>query len=486
MDKNRLKKKNLRKLIVLYIMMTAVVITSVFFIIMVVMGFGYDANKGKLEQYGFLYFSSTPSGANVTVDGKLIGSKTPNKVNVSAGKHTVLINKDGYEAWSKTVESKAGVISWLNYAILIPKKIEIESLVNYDAIVDSLTSPKSHYMILQSESSTPTFDLVDISSNTIKSTKLTIPKTLYSEADTAGVAHSFSMEKWDSGERYVLIKHNYGDKSEWLVLDNQDAGVTKNITKLFNISISQIYFADTGGNKFYVLDTNDVRKLDLGAGTISKSLVSNVKSFAVSDLNVITFISKKDETKDQQIAGIYLESSDKSYALRTTNGSADLHISTAHYFKEDYVAISEGKKVDIFGGSYPNSDNKEATSLSVIKTINLDGSVNELNFSPAGEYVFIRSGSSFTTYDLEYNNLNKTNITSQVVDFSIKWLDNSNLWSDADSSLSIREFDGANYHKINNVLLNQDIALNHDKSYIYSINKVGEKYQLQRVKLKAS
>lgn len=486
MSKLESKKKALRKLIIVYAFMIAVVITSVVFIVMIVLGFGFDANKGQLERYGFLYFGSNPSGATVTVNGKLENSKTPSKATVSAGKYDVSIAKTGYESWQKTVDSKAGVISWLNYAILIPKSLKTEVVASYDSVFTSLASPKSHYMIIQDQAAMPTYELVDVSSKTIKNTKLTIPTDKYTDSTTVGVAHSFQIDKWDSGERYVLVKHVYGDKNEWLVLDTQDAAATKNITRVFNISIGQIYFADTSGNKYYALDTSDIRKLDLGAGTISKTLVTNVKSFDVSDLNVITFISKKIESKDQQIAGIYLESSDKSYALRTTNAAATLHISTAHYFKEDYVAISEGQKVDIFGGSYPNSDSKEATSLAVIKSLDLDGGVDELNFSPAGEYVFVRSGAGFATYDLEYNNFSKSQIDGATTVATIKWLDNSYLWSDYGNYLTIREFDGANSHKISPLITGQSVTLTRDKSYIYSLNKVGEKYQLQRVKLIAS
>lgn len=482
-QKTNQQKKVVRKLIVVYTGMVAVIISIVCFIVMIVLGFGFDANKGQLEQYAFLYFGSSPSGATVSVNDKISSSKTPNKTSVSAGEYNIKITKNGYVDWQKSVNAKSGVISWLNYALLVPKNLKTEVVSNYDAVYSSLASPENRNLLIQGRADTPVFNIVDISSDSVKDSKLTIPADKYSESATVGVSHNFQIDKWDDGERYVLIKHTYGDKNEWLVLDTQDAGLTKNITKMFNISISDIDFSDNSGNKFYALDTNDIRKLDLAAGTMSKSLVTNVSSFDVSPLNVITFISKKIAGKDQQIAGIYLENNDKSYNLRTTNAAASLHIATAHYFKEDYVAISEGSKVDIFSGSYPSANNKEATSLTVVKTYNLGQAVDGLGFSPSGEYVLARFGSNFASYDLEYDNLYNHNVDQAVTGSAINWLDNNYLWSDAGGKLTIREFDGSNVHEINSVIANQTAALTHDKSYIYSINKSGEKYQLQRVRM---
>lgn len=462
--------------------MTFAVVVVVTFIVFFILGFRFDTDNGRIEQYAFLQFGTSPSGATVTVDGGWLGSKTPNKTSIRAGQYKVEMWRDGYETWQKTVDTKAGTITWLNYALLVPKKLVVEPVVNYDSVFMSLASPEGRNMLVQKRVDTPTFELADLSSDTVKSTKLTIPVSLYSDATKTGVTHTFKVLTWDDGGQYVLVEHTYGNKEEWLVLDTQNAALTKNITRLFNIPISSIGFSGTSGNAFYILNQNDIRKLDLSAGTISKPLISNVTSFSIYKSNIITYVGNDAAVAGGQVAGLYREGDNTPHILRTTAvKNAILHIVTTHYYNADYIVISDGKKVDILSGNYPNSASDNMTSMKVIASYVVNEDVQRLTFSPIGEYVLTQSGPYFTSYDLEYQTLASSNIEGTGVASPLKWLDDNYLWSDRSGSLVIREFDGTNSHAINTVSVGQDATLTHNEKYIYSINKSGAGYQLQRV-----
>jgi hypothetical protein len=480
------KRKELIKLTAVYAGMTILVAVIVTLIVFFVLGFRFDSGKGRVEQYAFLQFSSVPSGATVKIDGTTLGSKTPNKSSVPAGKHEVIMSRDGYETWGKNISVKAGAMMWLNYALLIPKNLTVEPVANYESIYLSLASPEGHSMLIEGRSDTPTFDLVDLSSDTIKSTKLIIPSNLYSEPATVGVSHIFSIEKWDDSGRYVLVKHTYNDKVEWLVMDTQDIASTKNITRLFDVTISNIYFAGNGGNSLYALDSKDIRKLDLSAETISKPLVNNVTSFDVyNESNIIIYNGNDISGANKRVVGLYREGDSKPYIIRTITGSADVpfYIATAHYFNEDYVAVAEGKKVDILSGSYPGTTSDSANSLKVITSFTSQEDIRNLSFSPSGEYVFIQSGAYFASYDLEYQTLSSSTINGTGEVSKLKWIDNNHVWSDRGGILTIREFDGTNNHIINTVLVGQDATLTHNGRFLYSINKSATSYQLQRVRM---
>jgi hypothetical protein len=482
------KQKELTKLIMIYTIMTLAVVVIVTFIVFFVLGFRFDKDKGYLEQYALLQFSSTPSGATVTIDGTLINSKTPNKNSISAGKHEITMQREGYETWHKTIEAKAGVLTWLNYALLVPKKLPVEPVVNYKSIYRTLASPEGRSLLVEESSDVPTFSLIDLSSDTIKTTQLTIPANVYSEPSTAGITHTFNIKNWDENGRYVLVEHIYGEKNEWLVLDTQDVVLSKNITRLFNLAIKNISFYGTSGNRFFVLDSdNNIRKLDLSTETISKSLVSNVTSFDVyNESNIITYVGNGKVGTNEKVAGSYREGDDKAYIFRTTASGESLNIATTHYFNENYVVVSEGKKVDILSGSYPITVNDDTTGMKVVASFVLKEDINNLTFSPTGEYILVQSGAYFASYDLF--DLDYQTFVSSTIDGSgdvslLKWLDDNYLWSDRDGNLVIREFDGTNTHKINSVLVGQDATLTHNGRYLYSINKVGTDYQLQRVRM---
>lgn len=50
---------------------------------------------------------STPDGAEITIDGKLVGT-TPSTVQLTTGEHTISIDKSGFKQWQRTISVTAG------------------------------------------------------------------------------------------------------------------------------------------------------------------------------------------------------------------------------------------------------------------------------------------------------------------------------------------------------------------------------------------
>lgn len=483
MHNKSLNKKILIRRVVTYIGMTLAVVIIATYVVLFTLGYRFNIDDKQIEQYAMLQFNSVPSGATILIDGNPANIKTPDEATVPAGEHTITMTLKGYQTWTKTVTVASGVLDWVNYALLIPEELTVESVANYTDVYKSVASPEGHYVLIQSKLSVPQFDLIDVNAGTIKKTTLTVPTTAYSEADSTTVVHSFYIDKWDDGERYALIKHVYGDKYEWLVLDTQDPQLTKNITTLFDFAITSIQFSGTSGNIFYALGNSDIRKIDVSAGTISRPLISNVTSFNIYGSGILCYIGAG-STATTEVVGLYRDGDDTPYTVKTIDKTDGVQISAAvsNYFNEYYVAIANGTSVEVLSGSFPSSTNE--TSLQYYVSFVTDQAVKNLSFSPSGQYVFARTGANFTSYDLEYKALTSSVIDGKSDDFAVDWLNDNYIWSDRDGSLTIREFDGANIHAINNVTAGQSVAITTNGRYIYSINSVASGgYQLQRVRI---
>jgi len=50
---------------------------------------------------------STPDGAEITIDGKLVGT-TPSTVQLTLGNHTIVVEKSGFKPWQRTMTVTAG------------------------------------------------------------------------------------------------------------------------------------------------------------------------------------------------------------------------------------------------------------------------------------------------------------------------------------------------------------------------------------------
>lgn len=482
------KKQELIKRIAVYTAMTSLVLIIVTGLVFVILGYRFDSSNGRIEQGALLQFATVPSGATVEIDGIAIGANTPTQNAVLAGTHKFVMRRDGYLPWQKTLDIKAGTLTWLNYARLVPINRPVAAVVQYATLHASLVTSDGQAMLIQQDATQPTFQLVNLQSDTIKSTALTIPPALYSEATTAGVTHDFRIDQWDSGGRYVLIQHSYANKKEWLVLDTQNIGATQNITKFLDFDIISAKFSGTGGDILYVLGTGgDIRKIDLSAGTISRALITGVTSFSLFDTNVITYVGTDSVDSTKRVVGVYREGDSNPHILRTVANASDipLRIATSRYFNQDYVAIAEGSKVDIFRGSYPSSGSSDSSSLVKFESFDFVSGVDQLSFSPAGDYLLVQTGVNFASYDIEHNTVSASVVTSDVTSVvgPLQWLDDSHLWSDYGGAVAIREFDGANSSTINQSVAGQDVALSQNGRFLYSVGKNNTGYQLQRVRM---
>lgn len=476
------KNKEIIKRILIYIGMVLTVVVSVIFVTFLVLGFRFDLGNGEIQQYAFLRFSSVPSGATVSVDGQQVSSRTPNRGSVKAGRHGVTMQKNGYETWAKTIDIAAGTLKWLNYIIFVPSTLTTESISDYPELYSSIPMPKGRGMLIQPRIDVPSFDIIDFGSEKPKTTNIILPADLYSDSAIVGVAHTFEVQNWDDGSRYILVKHTFSGKYEWLLVDTQSVNLSKNITKVFDIQIDDIDFAGSNGDYFFILESGDIRKLDLSLSTISRTLVSGVASMKINGSNIVAF-DGKDESGNQ-IIGTYRDGDETAFTVKSFDDAPSLptKVASFHYFNEDYLAYSIGRTVSILGGKYPSVSADSETSMKLVTTFEVGNDIVDFGFSPSGEFLLVRTIDSYYTYDLEYSQLS-SGVDCTAVRQSLGWINSSYLWSNCSGSLSIQEFDGQNSHVISPALIGQAVVLTRNGKYIYSIGKTANGYNLQRVRM---
>jgi uncharacterized membrane protein len=57
---------------------------------------------------GFLSVTSTPSGADILIDGRSIGEKTPHSVPIDPGTYTIKLTLEGYQDWTQSARVTGG------------------------------------------------------------------------------------------------------------------------------------------------------------------------------------------------------------------------------------------------------------------------------------------------------------------------------------------------------------------------------------------
>lgn len=458
-------------------------------LVFVVLGYRFNGDEGTLEQGGLVQFASQPGGATITLDGMQFGARTAAKTTMTPGTHHVVMSRSGYQEWRKTVSVVPGAVLWLNYARLIPQELPVESVATLPMISSSATASNKEWMILATDPVLPELQLVDIRETEPTVTKLVLPEELYTPP-AAGKAQHFSVIEWDKDSRHVLVKHTTEgvERPEWLWIDTRAMAESKNISRLLNIDSNEMRFSRTGSQALYALIAGDIRKIDLGAATLSRPLVSNVAEFDLYRDTGVVYTTRPQAETEQRTVGYALDSEESPRTLRTFNddSAVPLHVAIGEYFNDTYIAIAHGSTVSIVTGEVP----KTAVDLDAMRhvaSMKLSAPVNRLSILTEGRFVVAEMNDTYAVYDLEIKRETVTALKGASAENvrKLQWIDGYMPWSDRDGTLRLYEFDGANQHEIMPVVPGQTVTLSRNGTYLYSIGKSSdaETYQLQRVRL---
>lgn len=465
------------------------ILALVTILVFVILGYQFNKKDGKIEQGGLVQFSSQPSGADITLDGTKFGARTTAKTTMTSGGHYVTMSRDGYQTWSKSVSVVPGAILWLNYARLIPKDLPVEKVANFTTVSSSQASPDQKWMMVATDPALPELELVDISQSTPVVTKLALPATLYT-APAAGKSQQFSVVEWDKDSRYVMVKHTAEglDRPEWLIVDTQSLESSKNVTSLLNVAIDAAHFSPGSSQALYAQIAGDVRKIDLGAATLSRPLASNVEDFRLYRDNGVIFTTKLDPLTKERSVGYVLDSDTAPRILQTVtdDGTQPLRLAIGEYFSDTYVATQYGTTLTVRSGNLPKTA-ADMAAMQLVTTRQLSEPATRLSMITGSRFVVAESKNSYAVYDLELRKLTQTpykGTDTSAVQLPLGWIDGYMPWSDRDGSLRLYEFDGANQHDILPVAHGQAVSLARSGAYLYTISPVnGAQQSLQRVRL---
>lgn len=478
------KRRQLLARAFVYSFMTISVITIVVILMLVILGYSFNRQDGRLEQGGLLQFNSIPSGARVTIDDVMQGSLTPSKASVEAKSHSVSMTRAEYRPWQKTIDVTAGGIGWLSYARLMPNTISTDPLRVFPQVTAAVASPERKWIAIQEDATSPAITLVNIESATPKYTTMTIPSSLITPAQT-NTPQSFSIDSWSDNENYLLVKRTYDtDKTEWIVIDRANPDQSVNITTTFAIAASKIIFGERGGRDLYAQTDTIVRRINIDNQTLSGALASNVAEFSVYDQSTVLYTTLPNPTDNNQRTVGYIEQgmnqaeTIRSYPAETTN----LHIAFGRYFDKRYVAITHGTSLDLLSGTLPRGTTESSLRSEMSHTLASDNV--RLTLSRNSRFVVAQDANGYTTYDIE---LKKTDTTvfkaPATIDKPLQWLDDYSIWSGRGDVLRFYDFDGANQHDIMPVVEGLDVTLSGDNKYVYGLTRTDDGIAFQRGRL---
>ncbi|MFZ1812698.1 MAG: PEGA domain-containing protein [Candidatus Saccharimonadales bacterium] len=463
------KRKRQAILFFTYGFMTLAVIVITVVCLLLVLGYRFDVKDKRIEQGGLIQFRTMPAAAQIVVDGVQLDGKTPTKTEVSAGSHTVVMRRDGYENWQKTVSVDAGELRWLDYARLIPKTIASKSVAPAANVTAAQASPNHEYIAALATDAPTAIKLFDIRDQTkVTAKSFVIPEAVLTKE--AGAASSLLLVEWDISSRYLLVQHRNGTVVEYIRIDRTVAdGAARNITREYNLPFHDMHFSGTSGNVYYAMTGTDIRRVDVGAKSVSQPLVIGVESYVLYGDATIAYVAR---TPAQTLVGLL--KNDKATTIRTLPVSEPVWVDYTEYFYHRYLAIGSRAHVDVVRDPVD-----AASSLRPYVTTSLPYEIQWLRFSDNGRMLFAGSGRAYDVYDLETSENTLVNTDEAGTDGAPMLLDNYYLIDNPTDTLRLYEFDGTNRHTVVKSERTLPAVLSSDQRYLYSFVREADALVLQ-------
>jgi hypothetical protein len=481
------KRTQLLQRITIYTAMSVSVIVLVAILVFFMLGYQINKTDGKIEQGGLVQFNTQPTGADVKIDGTILGTRTPSRKTMNTGQHFISMERQGYKSWQKSVDVTAGGVLWLTYARLVPNDLKTENVAAFASVSSTASSPDNKWMAIKEDPANPVIHLADLTQDKVTVENIELPDSSYT-APGPDKTQSFSLETWNPSSRFILVKHTYDDnKLEWLVVDAQNVEATKNITTSLGVNASKVFFTGNNTSIVYALVDNTVRRIDMNATTQSGPLISNVAEFALFDNTTIVYTTLLDPVTNMRSVGYFTEGASKPRAIRSysDNGQVPLHIALGKYFDDHYVAIAYDKAIEVLKGSLPRSDVTTPSALAAFSTMSIPAGVQHLSILTSGRFIVAQTPNSFVIHDLELRKTTATELKDTTeLTRELRWLDGYTVWNDQGGKLRTYEFDGANQHEIMPVIPGMSVTYSPNSKYLYGIAQSSDgKYHLERVRM---
>ena len=176
MDIEKRARRQSRRIIISEVLMVLTVIATVSILAFIVSGYWVSPDF-KIERQGLLQIYSTPTGADVEVDGNPSSwlQRTNTSKTLTAGEHTIKLTKEGYDTWSRTINITEGLLYRLHYPRLFLTNRTEETIGEYSANFATV-SPDRNTLLLGNN--TTSWQLINLDTENIKPIDIDLSKIL--------------------------------------------------------------------------------------------------------------------------------------------------------------------------------------------------------------------------------------------------------------------------------------------------------------------
>ena len=444
MDIEKKARRQSFRVITSEILMVIAVIATVSILAFVVSGY-WVGSDFQIERQGLLQIYSSPTGADVEIDGQPSSwlQRTNTSKTLAAGEHTVVLSKDGYDSWSRTVDVTEGLLYRLHYPRLFLKNRYEESAHDFSAtpVNFATVTPDRNTMLLLTSAG---WQLFNLDSDSGKPVTLNPPAGLLSGA--------IKSASWATDNEHILFELEDSGTAKWVLFNVKTPAASVNLTKEFNANFSKVKILDGSASNLLVVLDGNLHRIDVHARQISAILVPGVVSFDYYHQEVFFSAGSADsaDASPYYLGSLKLGSNE---TVKLKDLSAPAEVIVTRFYDDEYIGAMSGQLLTIY-----LKDNFEEKSQ-----FNLSFAPESIRITNSGDAIIMNSGEKIASLDMEVMAITEWSPETK----SYGWLDGSMIYAVKGGLLTVYDFNSLNPRELaSGVAESLPVTITSDK-YLY-------------------
>lgn len=440
-------------------------------VILLYAAYGYGVDRsGNVYQNGLVFLASTPDAAQVKITSQSNQQTqtaiTSDRLVLPADTYDFEFLKQGYKPWQRSIELKGGGIQRLVYPFLFPEKLVREDIKSYAEPGLSTVSPDRGTILVQRSKTSLQFDVFDANNPKKTPTSFALPSSLLSS--TTG---NLDLVEWSTDNRRILIKHVYGSRSEYVIIDRDEPDQSVNINQSFGLAPKRVVLRDKNANQLYIQQSDNSLYTAEVSERSKQQIVKNVLEFQPHGEDMLLYVSQPKGLAKNTVA-VSIRTDNKSYELRELPKSSKYLLNLAQYNGNWLVAAGSSTDDRVYVYRNPvtiiRSNNPDANFS--IRTMRINNP-KHISFSANTQFIAVQSGQTFDVYDALDDRQYHYEIGTKFNSGSgpAVWMDGHRLLTITRGKLTVFDFDGSNYQTLTNINVSARPLFDRDYTSLYSL-----------------
>lgn len=413
-----------------WISLVLLVIVSTIVLVEMGRGYSYDFGSGRLKLNGLIIFSSTPSGADIAINGHSTRHHTPYRSTLEAGEYSFDITKAGYRSWSKRIDILGSEVSWAQYVLLLPNQLSQSTWFTTSGGISLLTTSQDHHHFAYVNNADGAVWAFDTGNHA--PTRIYVPQAPIATQPVEVV----TALAWSGDASRLLVTTKSADKTYQRLIDASGANPVK-LTEQYGFDLAGLRFNPTNARQLFWLSSDGLRRIDTDTQSLSAVLAAGVVSYDFGASGQIIFVQPTQ--LGNAVFSMDTGGQGKRQLIESVATSPGYQLAYISYRGSAMLAILPSGSRTITLYTQITTDNPVARVLTK--------SADEMKFNADGRFLNYRNGQRLSTFDQE---LNRTyNFGNSKTPYTyLNWFDTYHLLVENAGSLSLVEFDGANDSQI--------------------------------------